>query len=79
MNVDHRGRCRFGHKGFRAEVGKSGSVNIASRDRNFGEESVGSLVYKDLMGDPEFISKLFWANAAVRLAEKQASFSQAVS
>ena len=67
MNVDKRGRCRFGHKGFRAEVGQSGSVNITERS-HIGEEHVWVYEYKNLMSDPEFIAKLFEAQTEVRRA-----------
>ena len=81
MYIDHRGRCRFGYKGYRAEVGKSGTVNITVRDKTWGEESAGSRTYKRLMSDPEFVSKLFWAQTAVRRNESKAKFwrEQAVS
>ena len=68
MRADNRGRVRFGHKGYRAEVGQSGSVNLTFRSRMWGEERAGNDDYKHMMNDPVFIEKLFKAQTEARRA-----------
>lgn len=67
MKADRRGRVRFGYRlnygggdyeSLRIEVSSNGKVNITTRDQHWGEEGAPSSVYRDLMGDRDFIQKL---------------------
>ena len=75
MIADKRGRVRFGYRlpvgassggdytPLRIEVGPNGTVNITTRDRLWGEEGAPSSVYRDLMGNRDFIRRLHKAQA----------------
>lgn len=63
LNRDKRGRVRFGFKGHRMEVGKTGLVTCYDRSPLFGraDESTTWILPSSLYGNPEFLRTL--ANA----------------